>query len=373
MDLQSQRRRCEAPPRSQETSDGIPPWKTVLWQSCSGSSQPDTENLPAKAGQSLGRHPRSRSDHSGCQALWAIPTYRSSPERPRVASSILARLTLLPAVLPAHSTSLLFPRRCGFLSLVARRFRHPLIIRRRLLQQFFSRFHLRTSLILRRGRSDIRLVRRSILRWRKPLIAPQRLPRQRLKLLQARQLLQIAQSKPHQEFLRRLVQNRPPHHFLPPRCGNQVLVQQRADHPRSIHPANLRNFRRSHRLLVRNHRQRFQCRHGQPQWRPQALDEPPHHVMLLRLRIQLVPACHRANLDPALFGRIARHQLIQRSLHRQLFLAQRLRQLLDRSRLIRRINNRFQRRFSFFVSHAVFSSLRFLRALCVSALSFSFF
>src|SRR5712692_5924395 len=109
MDLQSQRRRCEAQQRSQETSDGIPPWKTVLWQSCSGSSQPDTENLPAKAGQSLGRHPRSRSDHSGCQALWAIPTYRSSPERPRVASSILARLTLLPAVLPAHSTSLLFP------------------------------------------------------------------------------------------------------------------------------------------------------------------------------------------------------------------------------------------------------------------------
>src|SRR5713226_5715039 len=307
MDLQSQRRRCEAQQRSQETSDGVPPWKTVLSQSCSGSSQPDTENLPAKAGQSLGRHPRSRSDHSGCQALWAIPTYRSSPERPRVASSILARLTLLPAVLPAHSTSLLFPRRCGFLSLVARRFRHPLIIRRRLLQQFFSRFHLRTSLILRRGRSDIRLVRRSILRWRKSLIAPQRLSRQRLKLLQARQLLQIAQSKPHQKFLRSRVQNRPPHHFFAPRRGNQVLVQERADHSRSIHSANLRNFRRSHRLLVRNHRQSLQRRHRKPQRRPQTLDKPPHHVMLLRLGEQFVPARYPANLDPAFFRRVTRH------------------------------------------------------------------
>src|SRR5216684_5638137 len=366
MDLQSQRRRCEAQQRSQETSDGIPPWKTVLWQSCSGSSQPDTENLPAKAGQSLGQAPRSTSDHSGCQALWAIPTYRSSPERPRVASSILARLTLLPAVLPAHSTSLLFPRRCGFLSHVARRFRHPLIIRRRLLQQFFSRFHLRTSLILRRGRSDIRLVRRSILRWRKSLIAPQRLSRQRLKLLQARQLLQIAQSKPHQKLFRCLVQNRPPHHFLPSGRGNQVLIQQRADHPRSVHPANLRNLRRSHRLLVSNHRQRLQRRHRKPQRRSQALDEPPHDVVLLRLRIQLVTARHRANLDPPLFRSIASHQLVQRSLHHQLFLAQRLSQLLDRSRLIRRINNRFECRFSLFVSHALFSSLRIL---CVSALS----
>src|SRR6266481_4142084 len=351
MDLQSQRRRCEAQQRSQETSDRIPPWKTVLWQSCSGSSQPDTENLPAKAGQSLGRHPRSRSDHSGCQALWAIPTYRSSPDRPRVASSILARLTLLPAGLPACATSLLFPRGCRFRRFLTLTFRHPLIIRRRLLQQFFSRFHLRTSLILRRGRSDIRLVRRSILRWRKSLIAPQRLSRQRLKLLHARQLLQIAQSKPHQKLFRRLVQNRPPHHFLPPRRRNQVLVQQRADHPRGIHPANLRNLRRSHRLLVSNHRQSLQRRHRKPQRRPQALDKPPNHIMLLRLGVKFVPPRHRAHLDPALFRRVAPHQLVQRSLHRQLLLTERLRQLIDRRRLIRRINNRFECCFSLFVSH----------------------
>src|SRR5216683_7382608 len=369
MDLQSQRRRCEAQQRSQETSDGIPPWKTVLWQSCSGSSQPGIENPPAKVGQSLDRRPRSRSDHSGCQALWARPTYRSSPERPRVASSILARLTLLPAGLTAHSTSLLFPRGCRFWRFLTLIFRHPLIIRRRLLQQFLPCLHHRK---VRRGGAcptrsvnigrlpDARLVRRSILRWRKPLIAPQRLPRQRLKLLQARQLLQIAQSKPHQKLFRRLVQNRPPHHFLPSGRGNQVLIQQRADHPRSVHPANLRNLRRSHRLLVSNHRQRLQRRHRKPQRRPQALDEPPHHIMLLRLRIQLVTARHRANLDPPLFRSIASHQLIQRSLHHQLFLAQRLSQLLDRSRLIRRINNRFECRFSLFVSHALFSSLRIL-------------
>src|SRR5271169_3802142 len=103
------------------------------------------------------------------------------------------------------------------------------------------------------------------------LIAPQRLTRQSLKLLQTRQLFQIAQPKPHQEFLRRLIQNRPPYHFLPPRRRNQPLIQKRADHPRSIHSANLRNLRRSHRLLVSNHRKRFERRHRQPQRRPQTL------------------------------------------------------------------------------------------------------
>src|SRR5208282_2726006 len=73
--------------------------------------------------------------------------------------------------------------------------------------------------------------------------------------------------------------------------------------------------------------------------------------MLLRLRIQLVSASHRANLDPALFRAIARHQLIERSLHDKFLLAQRLSQLFDGRRLIRRINDRFQCSFSFFVRH----------------------
>src|SRR5689334_8408580 len=131
-----------------------------------------------------------------------------------------------------------------------------------------------------------------------------------------------------------------------------MLVQQRADHSGSVHAANLRNFRRRHRLLVRNHRQRLERRHGQTQRRPQALDEPAYHIVLLRLRVHLVPARHRANLDPALFDRITRHQFIQRRLHRQLFFAQRLGQLLDRRRLVGRVNNRFQRRFPFFVIHS---------------------
>src|SRR5713101_2128677 len=171
MARQSQRRRGEAPRKSHRTSDGIPPRKTVLWQSCSGSLQPGTENLPAKAGQSLDRYPRSRSDHSSSWALWAIPTYRSSPERPRIASSILARLTLLSAGLPAYSTSLYSPAAAAF------------------------------------GTSSLSPA----------LIASQRFSRQRFKLLQARQLLQIAQPKPHQKLLRRLVQDWPPDHFFPPR------------------------------------------------------------------------------------------------------------------------------------------------------------
>jgi len=68
--------------------------------------------------------------------------------------------------------------------------------------------------------------------------------------------------------------------------------------------------------------------HRKPQRRPQTLDKPPHHVMLLRLGEQFVPASYPANLDPALFRRVTRHQLIQRSLHRQLLFPEGFRQLL---------------------------------------------
>src|SRR3981189_3336179 len=90
--------------------------------------------------------------------------------------------------------------------------------------------------------------------------------------------------------------------------------------------------------------------------------------MLLRLGEQFVPAPHPAHPRPPLFAGVARHQLVQRSLHRQFLFPQRPRQLLDGRRLIRRINNRFQCRSSLFASHAVFSSLRILSALSVSAL-----
>jgi len=77
--------------------------------------------------------------------------------------------------------------------------------------------------------------------------------------------------------------------------------------------------------------------------------------MLLRLGVQFVPAGHRPNLDPALFARVTRHQLIERSLHNKLLFAKCLGQLLDGRRLIRRIDNRFQRSSSLFIGHAELS------------------
>src|SRR5713101_2811630 len=159
--------------------------------------------------------------------------------------------SLFPYLLTSLPLYLVFSlsRRRRLRRFVTSRLRHTFIIRRRLFQQFLSRFHRRMRALLVASRLIVRnsnrvclaraftrhspLVTHHFLRRRKPLIAPQRLPRQRLELLQARQLLQIAQSKAHQEFLRRLIQNRPTNHFLPPRRGNQMLVQQRADHPRS--------------------------------------------------------------------------------------------------------------------------------------------
>src|SRR5437899_1078719 len=130
---------------------------------------------------------------------------------------------LFPTSLPLYLVFSLSRRR-GLLRFAALPVRHSFIVRRRFFQQFLSRFHRRQIrgcsvcfTVLRRSSRDARLVSQRILRRRKSLVAPQRFPRQRLKLLQTRQLLQIAQPEPHQKFLRRLVQNRPPHHFLAPR------------------------------------------------------------------------------------------------------------------------------------------------------------
>src|SRR6266403_5889633 len=84
------------------------------------------------------------------------------------------------------------PRRRCLRYLAALRLRHPLIIRCRLFQQFLALFHLRAHCL---RALKIRLARRPFFRRREPLIAPQRFPRQRLTLLQARQLIQIAQPK----------------------------------------------------------------------------------------------------------------------------------------------------------------------------------
>src|SRR5258708_235864 len=125
---------------------------------------------------------------------------------------------LFPTSLPLYLVFSLSRRR-GLLRFAALPLRHSFIVRRRLFQQFLPRFHRRQIrgcsvcfTALRRSSRDARLVSQRILRRRKSLVAPQRFPRQRLKLLQTRQLLQIAQPEPHQKFLRRLVQNRPPHH-----------------------------------------------------------------------------------------------------------------------------------------------------------------
>src|SRR5207247_10558949 len=80
------------------------------------------------------------------------------------------------------------------------------------------------------------------------------------------------------------------------------------------------------------------------------------------------PASDRATLDAARFACAARHQLIEGRLHRQLFFAQRFRQLLDRRLLIRCVNGRFQCRFSLFVSH---SNLNPSRSLSIVILRLS--
>src|SRR5881396_1718347 len=111
--------------------------------------------------------------------LFRLDSYVTSGLRP------LLRLSLL----PYFFTSFSFPGHRRLCRSAVTRLRHPLIIRRCLLQQLLSRFHRRQVrgcsacfTALWRSSRDARLIRQPILRRRKPFITPQRLPRQRLKL-----------------------------------------------------------------------------------------------------------------------------------------------------------------------------------------------
>src|SRR5258708_39923183 len=82
--------------------------------------------------------------------------------------------------------------------------------------------------------------------------------------------------------------------------------------------------------------------------------------MLVWFAEQFVDVSLPATLDPALSLRVTRHQLLERSLARQLLFPEDLCQLLDRSRLIRRINYRFKCGFSLFVCHRQGLQFRFV-------------
>ncbi len=113
------------------------------------------------------------------------------------------------------------------------------------------------------------------LRWRRfarlnrrdARIRSQRRLSELLEFFQARQLLEIRQPKPNQKLFRGAIQNRPADHFLASRSGDQVLLEQRLDHAAHIHAANFVDLRHGRWLLVGDHRERLERRHGQPQRR----------------------------------------------------------------------------------------------------------
>src|SRR5437016_5366286 len=175
------------------------------------------------------------------------------------------------------------------------------------------------------------------------VIRAQRFAGQRLELFEARQLVDIAEPEAHQKILRRAIKNRPAHHRFATRRGDQALLQQSFDHASAIYAANLLNFRLRHGLLVSDDRERLERRHGQPQRRSQALDEPAHQIVVLRLGVNAIAARNRANLHATLVGRVARHQLIEHRAHDVFLFAQNARELFEGGRLVGCIDDGFER------------------------------
>src|ERR1700687_250058 len=189
------------------------------------------------------------------------------------------------------------------------------------------------------------------LAWRDAFVAAQGFASEGLQLLEAGQLVEIAQAEAHQKFFRCFVQNLPADDFFAARGGDQALVEQRFQHAGRVHAADFADFRRRDRLLVGDDRERFERGHGKAQRRTQALDEAAHYVVMLRLGIHLVAAGDAAHFDAAFIGRVAGHQFVERGLHYELFLVERGGELLYRGRLVRRVDDRFQCCFAFFVGH----------------------
>ena len=132
--------------------------------------------------------------------------------------------------------------------------------------------------------------------------------RELLEFLQARQLVEIGEAEAHQELLRRAVEDGPADHVLAAGRGDQALFEQRLDHAADVHAANFVNFRHRDGLLVGDHGEGFERRHRQAQRRLQALDEVAHHVVMLRLGVELLAAGDVADFDAAIVGLIGGDQ-----------------------------------------------------------------
>src|SRR2546422_5163884 len=105
----------------------------------------------------------------------------------------------------------------------------------------------------------------------------------------------LFRSEAQQEFLGCAIKDRPSDHRLAPRSGKQPLLEQGLDHAGAVHAADFVDLWQGYRLLVGDHRESFQRRHGQAQRRPQSFDKLAHHLVVLRLGIELVAAGNRAD------------------------------------------------------------------------------
>jgi len=171
------------------------------------------------------------------------------------------------------------------------------------------------------------------------------------KLFQARQLIEIREAEAHQEILGRAIHDRASQDGLAPGGHDESLLEKCFDDARHVDAANLLNLRPGSRLAVRDHCERFERGHRQAQRRAQALDEAANHFMMLRLGVKPVAPRDRADLDAAIIRRVRRDHFVQRRAHDHFFLANRSRDLLERSWLVRGVDDGLEGAFHFRWSH----------------------
>ena len=108
----------------------------------------------------------------------------------------------------------------------------------------------------------------------------------------------ILQSESIQELARGRVQERPADDLLSTADLHQTALQQRADDAGGIDAADLGDLHRGHRLLVGNHRQRFERLHRQLLRRP-LVEQAADPLVQLRPRDNLIATGHFDQLQAA--------------------------------------------------------------------------
>src|SRR5579859_2588416 len=171
-----------------------------------------------------------------------------------------------------------------------------------------------------------------------------------LEFLERRQLAQVLQAELHHKLAGGLVENRLADDVLAAGGGDELAVEQRLEHARALHAADLEDFWGGDGLLIGDDRQGLERRQRKLQQRAEALDELANALVVLGFGGHLVAARHFADgysvLGPVEF----RHQIFEQLLDPLARFAERAGNLFGGKRLLGHIDDGFEHRLELHVT-----------------------